>query len=265
MIGTVRHHDRGKDPMFKIWHASEEAMIIFMHSDGGSIVCREKTYPIRKGVLCFVGAGAMHYTMPDPPEAYDRSKLFFPGDLIQKLSEILPQGNTLEHFDRGKIVYTQLTAEDSAEVETVFCKIEESQASLCADQIFLSACLKLLTYPDRGSAESAREIKGTMEQAIEYINQNIASALTVDDICNAVHISKYHFCRKFKKCIGLTVMNYILKTRIISAKSLLEQTSLSVTEISGRCGFSSISYFCRVFKEDTGRSPLEYRKKHCKE
>ena len=83
----------------------------------------------------------------------------------------------------------------------------------------------------------------------------------MDEICREIHISKYYFCRKFKKTTGFTVMDYVLKTRIVAAKGLLSETELSISEISNRCGFGSISYFCRVFKEHTGLTPLQYRKK----
>ena len=66
--------------------------------------------------------------------------------------------------------------------------------------------------------------------------------------------------RLFKEKIGLTVMDYILKTRVTMAKELLCKTDLSVTEISESCGFSSISFFSRTFKNETGVSPLKYKK-----
>ena len=96
--------------------------------------------------------------------------------------------------------------------------------------------------------------------SMEYINENIQRDISIDEICAAVHMSKYHFCRQFKKITGTTVMNYIKKTRVIMAKNMLINESLSVAEISNRCGFSSISYFSRIFKEETGVSPLKYKK-----
>ena len=60
--------------------------------------------------------------------------------------------------------------------------------------------------------------------------------------------------------MGMTVMDYVLKTRIVLAKNMLEKENVSISEVSGRCGFSSESYFCRVFKESVGVSPLKYRK-----
>ena len=74
-------------------------------------------------------------------------------------------------------------------------------------------------------------------------------------------MSKYHFCRQFKQHIGLTVMKYILRTRITLAKIDLVKTNLSVSEISEKNGFSSVSYFCRIFNETEGCSPLQFRKK----
>ena len=63
---------------------------------------------------------------------------------------------------------------------------------------------------------------------------------------------------QFKQSTGITVMNYILKTRIISATNLLESTDLPIGEISEKCGFSSTAYFCRVFKTVTQKAAMEY-------
>ena len=99
-----------------------------------------------------------------------------------------------------------------------------------------------------------------IQTAVEYINHHITEYLNIDHICASCYMSKYHFCRLFKKRIGLTVMEYILKTRIAIAKELLCEANMSVTEISEACGFSSISFFSRTFKNETGVSPLQYKK-----
>ena len=58
----------------------------------------------------------------------------------------------------------------------------------------------------------------------------------------------------------MTAMEYVLKTRIAAAKGLLLSGTLSVNEISERCGFSSISYFSQKFKEETGVTASEFRR-----
>ena len=78
----------------------------------------------------------------------------------------------------------------------------------------------------------------------------------------SVHMSKYHLCRRFKNITGFTIMEYILKTRLAAAKNMLKTESISITEISEKCGFSSVSYFSRVFKEHTGITAIAYRKEY---
>lgn len=252
-------HEIGKDPMFKIWHASEQAMFIYMNSDGGSIVCSEKSYPIQKGVLCFIGAGKYHYTMPSEPQSYDRSKLFISsdefGEIFVKLSV------DLNEISSGSLVYALIDESERSKVEEIFQKIEEYKNDEAYGKwILISGVIELLVFLNRYSVETIPSTSGVVIRAVKYINDNIEKNITIDEVCSEVHMSKYYFCRQFKKATDTTVMKYILKTRIVMAKNMLLNENLTITEISNRCGFSSVSYFSRIFKEETGISPLKYKK-----
>ena len=253
-------HDRGKDDNFKIWHALDENMLLFSHSDGGSIVCGEHSYPIERGAICFVGEGKYHYTMPDPPERYDRSKLFFSAEVLRRTAELVGDGRIFSHFAPCSFVYAKLPDEVLDEAYSLFEAPFLARSDAYREAIEMSSLIRLLVLIDRYSSESTRGEMDTLGRAIEYINSNIFREIDIDEICAAVHISKYHFCRRFKEKMGVTVMEYLLKTRIVLAKNMLEKESLSVTEVSERCGFSSVSYFCRVFKEECGLTPLGYKK-----
>jgi AraC-like DNA-binding protein len=61
--------------------------------------------------------------------------------------------------------------------------------------------------------------------------------------------------------MGMTVMEYVLATRIAEAKTLLLSEDLSISQISDRCGFSSVSFFCQVFKAKEGITAKKFRKK----
>lgn len=112
----------------------------------------------------------------------------------------------------------------------------------------------------RYAVENIAASPGFIGKAIEYLNRNIAEHLDVDTVSNAAAVSKYHFCRTFRETTGLTVMQYVQRTRIVLARSLLRETELSVTEICGKCGFENLSHFCRIFRQETGSTPLQYRK-----
>lgn len=261
MNGKVIYHECGKDPMYKTWHADENVMIIYMHSRGGSIVCSEKAYPIEEGVLCFVGAGKHHYTMPDEPDKYLRSKVFISAKQLDRILDVVSQDRFWGKFTNHTVVYARVKKEEQAEVDAIYREMSTyANHPVYGELVTASGFMKLLVCLDKYSLESTPGVSGFMSKAVEYINNNIFTDIDIDKICSYINVSKYYFCRQFKQHTGMTVMEYILKTRIILAKNMLSDVNISITQVSERCGFSSISYFCRVFKEDTGMTPLKYRK-----
>ena len=255
-MATVICNEKGKDPLYKTWHASEENMIIYFQSDGGCLVCAEKVYPIERGSLCLVREGKHHYTMPEPPENYLRSKLFVSSERFVKALSLL---ETASFLASHSLVVARVAEEERARVEESFLGME--QALRYRDEAgFLSGLFCLLSFLERGYRESVGSARGWMGEAIALIHREIGSELSVEELAERVNVSKFHFCRSFKQKTGMTVMEYILHTRLLLAKQMLRDSELSVGQISARCGFRSLSGFDRAFKEQTGQTPLQYRK-----
>ncbi len=257
----IIYREHGRDAMFKIWHATEKATFLYTYSEGGSIVCSENAYPIGRGVLCFIGSGKYHYTMPADPRCYERTKLFVPQSVLEELLHAVG-GDIAKKYSEGAFVYAVIPADMHDSFDMALKEIAESDASngrSCA--MIGGLALKLCALADKYSLESVPSASGLVSRAIEYINQHIFEDMGIDDICHAIHVSKYHFCRRFKAETKMSVMEYVLKTRIVMAKVMLEKERITVTEVSLRCGFSSVSYFSRVFKSETGMTPLQYRRK----
>lgn len=253
-------HDIGKDPHYKTWHAPKWNLFIYFHSDGGSLVTGEKVFPIKKGSLALLTAGTYHYTMPDVPEQYDRTKLTVSSPLFSKISDLLGKNAEYKNFFGKSVVYAEIPPELWDTVEQIFEQVGTAIGREDKEPILLSCLLQLVYLLNRYTTESTATAGGFMDRAIKYINEHIAADLDIDDICQVIGISKYYFCRRFREHTGTTVMKYILQTRIILAKGELEKTPSPITDISEKCGFSSTSYFCRAFKQEVGCSPLHYRK-----
>ncbi|MBQ8173940.1 MAG: helix-turn-helix transcriptional regulator [Clostridia bacterium] len=252
--------EQGRDPLTKIWHRSKDAMLLYVHAGDGHVVARERMCPLRAGTLCFIGGDAYHYTVPSDPTVYDRSKLFLDGGTLLALLSLLPAASPLHRFADGTAVAcTQVSTEDCGEVEHLFSRAA-ARADTGGEAARLSAFLSLLLFFEGGGEEPVTSPKTPLQSAIEYIHAHVANDLTVEQICREAHVSKFHFCRLFKETIGLTVMDYVLSTRLLQAKTLLRTTTLPIGEISERCGFSSISYFSRVFRAEEGVSPRAYRR-----
>lgn len=259
-MSEIIFRQKGLDANYKLLHTVGKNMIIFIEEGIGSIVTHEKSYPLKPGVLCFIGAGKYHYTMPETPSEYVRSKVFISSKDLQKILSFFPF-ETAELFSENSIVFSEIPQNGIAEIQSIFEEISNYRVTPYFNASLMGNFTKLLVEIHKNSKDTFTPPLSFITRAIDYINTSLTEELTIDDICKKIHVSKYHFCREFKKATGFTVMDYILKTRIVIAKSLLQETKKSISEISENCGFSSISYFCRAFKNETSFSPLKYRKK----
>jgi AraC family transcriptional regulator len=96
--------------------------------------------------------------------------------------------------------------------------------------------------------------------AINYIDNNYQSKVTIDEIASLSHISKFHFSRLFKKFTGVTPYEYLISYRINQSKIFLKTTELSVSEIGFKSGYNDVNNFIRDFKKYVGVTPLKYKK-----
>lgn len=103
---------------------------------------------------------------------------------------------------------------------------------------------------------------GNIEKAVAYINSNLHKELSVQDICRVSSISKTLLYDSFHQRFHCTVSDYINARRVDRSKELLTHTDTSIEEISQKVGFSSASYYSKIFKKYTGTSPLQYRKSY---
>ena len=99
-----------------------------------------------------------------------------------------------------------------------------------------------------------------LQSAAEYINLNCQKKITEEELCRASGYSPAHLRRLFLKHYGRSPRDYILDRRIEMAKEmLLDKPPKSIQEIAVSLEFCSPSYFCKLFRQRVGLTPLEYR------
>lgn len=98
-----------------------------------------------------------------------------------------------------------------------------------------------------------------VERAVSFIKDNYAAEITIDDIVDNIHLSKYHFIRLFKRVIGVTPYAYLIAYRINRSKLLLRTSDKTIGCIALECGFADTSNFITQFKRHTGQKPTDYR------
>lgn len=93
----------------------------------------------------------------------------------------------------------------------------------------------------------------------EYLKENIASPLSLDDICRRFYIGKSQLSVYFNRHLGKSPMAYFMFLKTEEAKKLLREENYSVSEIASILGYPDIHSFSRAFKRETGYSPTEYK------
>jgi AraC-like DNA-binding protein len=99
----------------------------------------------------------------------------------------------------------------------------------------------------------------TIKKVIEYIHQNLTSSLDLKELSQVSRLSPNYLHRIFTKEMGITVNNYITKTKLDKAKKMLLKTELSIADIAVECGFDNIPYFCHLFKKEINKTPGKFR------
>ena len=97
-------------------------------------------------------------------------------------------------------------------------------------------------------------------RAMDYVQNHLHETIRLSDIANYVNLERTYLCRLFCRETGWGLNDYIRRERVKVAKNMLEDSEYSCTEIAGYLAFSSDSYFGKVFRNEVGMTPSEYRR-----
>jgi two-component system response regulator YesN len=126
----------------------------------------------------------------------------------------------------------------------------------------LTAFRMLLTeFMDRIAVLYARENIPMVKKACDYIAANYHRDITLEETADYCNLSTFYFSKIFKKHKKKNFITYLTELRIEEAKRLLQETDLTMKEISARIGYRDPNYFTRVFKRVENSSPRDFRNK----
>ena len=107
---------------------------------------------------------------------------------------------------------------------------------------------------------SLERYSGPVRDCLNYIDFHYMEPLSLESLAARFVINKNYLSSRFHKEVGMTVTDYINKTRVQRSEELLGKKTLSMQRIAEQCGFSDANYFTRIFKKINGISPNAYRK-----
>ncbi|MGG6293609.1 AraC family transcriptional regulator [Leptolyngbya sp. AN02str] len=98
-----------------------------------------------------------------------------------------------------------------------------------------------------------------LQQAIDYIHAHLNRDLSLAELASVVNISPTYFASLFKKVMGISPHQYVIKQRVERAEVMLKGTDLAIADIALQVGFSSQSHLTQQFKRLTGVTPKQVR------
>ncbi|MCZ8523300.1 MULTISPECIES: response regulator transcription factor [Paenibacillus] len=102
--------------------------------------------------------------------------------------------------------------------------------------------------------------RSPVEQVLVYIRERLGGELTLTEAAARVHLNPSYLSQLFKQQLGRGFVEHIVEMRMEEAKRLLAATSLRISEVASRVGYTDVAYFSNTFKRSAGCTPTEYRR-----
>lgn len=106
---------------------------------------------------------------------------------------------------------------------------------------------------------SKSKYSNIIQQAVSYIYKNLTNRLNLRIIAEAIYVHPNYLSTLFKKEVGISLPDYIMKTRVEEAKYYIRYTNTKISDIAAFYQFCNQSYFIQVFRKFAGFTPNEYR------
>ncbi len=243
--------------------------IIYVMEGEYSSLLGNQTYHMKTGDFLLIDSNVMH-KYQHIEKKYDSSKriiLWITKNMLEKLSDgemdltACFQGgeSCAYHFPiyyeemlRGYLL--KLAMSDILDMEATGAKEVMDRGYLTLFFVYLNLLCSRKEYL---FSEERTSMHPLVDEISRYIDTHISEPISVEDLANLVHMSKYHFLRKFKDITGVTAHTFITNKRLIRASEMLKNGQ-NITQVYQSCGFSDYSAFLRNFKKTFGVSPGKY-------
>ena len=221
-------------------------------SGKGSFHTPDHTYPQQAGDLFLVQVpGDSQYSLPDDSEYWDVLYLEFSSECLPLLYHIHQSCGPAFHLETSSTLPDQMKQLYADAISNQLASVFDNSKAAYA---FL---LDLADYALEHPALSSPRVT----LAKNYLDSNYYNTdLNLDEVADAVGLSKYHLCREFNHLYGISPGKYLANLRLQkSCALLLQNRQHTIAEIASMVGFSNDNYFCKVFRKAFGTTPTQYR------
>ena len=252
-----------------IYHHHNVFEIYYLFEGRRNYFIQNRTYAVMKGDIVLINVQDIHRTMDSNNTPHERILIYFNKDFISSIINDEKDIALLDCF-MGKNKVIRLNVSEQAFVETLlFRMLDENEKKpegyLTYQRVLLTELLLFINRHikryDKQSIGTNSLLQKKMSEVAIYLTENYRSRISLKQVAERFFITPCHLSRSFKKATGFSFIEYVNSIRVKEAQKLLKKTNSSVMRIAELTGFDSQTHFGRVFKNLTGMSPLQYRKR----
>lgn len=239
-----RFHPRYRMQMH--WHKEFEIIRIL----DGTLTLRlnEKEFTLSENQSIFIPGGIVHSGLPD--RCRYECIVFSPSILygIQVCRSLI------KTYLQKPTVY-----ESNSDIDAIFSALKKRDRGFELEVIGkLYSLAGGIVRHSSGCTVAPNEKLERIKPAMQLVEENYASKITLEELAGSCHLSQNYFSRYFKEIVGQTPFEYITVYRIEVACEMLLAGDGNITDICFACGFSDLSYFIHIFRKHKGMSPGAY-------
>lgn len=262
-------------------HRHEYVQIVYICKGKLKHVINNNVFDVYKGDIFVIPPFVPHYYIDEYHEKFELIEFeFVPEFVNEKFSRKVNTDSFLDFAYLEPFLVSEneikprlnLTGTLQLEVESIFSEIlrEYEQREMDFELIIKALLLKLLVLVGRAYNKHIinSETQGIFDRhrdalykAIKYINDNYNKDLNVEEVSKVALLSQSYFRYLFKQMTQQTFTEYINNLRVTKAVELLKKRrDMKVIDICYEVGYNNINHFNRIFRQETGVSPMFYRK-----
>lgn len=235
-------------------HFHDYYVIGFIERGKRCLLCRDREYVIQPGDILLFNPGDSHTCQQISEEPLDYRCLNIQPEIMKKTSTDITGKDCLPAFTENVLFQSDL-AESLRELHQM---ILQKEADFNKEELYLLLLGQLISeYSGTAPTENEEEPSLELKTVCEYLEQNYAETITLDQLSKLTGMNKYHLLHSFTKIKGISPYSFLETVRINHAKKQLEQGE-KPADVAFLTGFSDQSHFTNFFKKLIGLTPKQY-------
>jgi len=271
-------HNIGTDKdVMNYYHFHNVYEIYLALTPGAEMWIGNQRYILSPNDLLLLSSSDQHRVIVNDRTSYDRYVLYFNPLYIQPLSTYdasLLECFGINHSNRTHCL--KLTPEKTKNLISLYSKLsdlKEARSSyawetkrriLLAEVLIFINEIYIEEMKKKDLNKMSLSIHHTLMPVIEYIGTNFDKDLNAQQVADLFGLNRHSLNELFKEVTGISFHKYLVNTRIIKARELLEQGNISTTQACFESGFNDYAHFIRTFSNAVGISPGKYARQYQK-